>query len=79
MDPRKQTTDRGQHLHRERGVPAAPAVGGGKKIAHRLGCGKFGPAREGSAEATAALRATLRPASPAPNLVAGELAVGGQG
>jgi hypothetical protein len=38
------------------------AVGGGKKFTHSPGGGRSGPAREGSAEALAALRETPRPA-----------------
>ena len=41
------------------------AVGGGKKkIAHCPRCGRSGPAREGSAEALAALRRVPRPEFP---------------
>jgi hypothetical protein len=52
------------------------AVGGGeKKIAHCLGCGRSGPAREGSAQALAALRGTWRQGLGGPIPPARELAV----
>ncbi len=60
MDQRKQKTDRGLCEHATFPVEVL-AVGDGKKIAHCLGCGRSGPAREGSAEALAALRGTPRP------------------
>jgi hypothetical protein len=51
----KQPTERGLCEHDALPVEMLPVVGG-KKIAYCLGCGRSGPAREGSAEALAALR-----------------------
>ena len=75
MDPRKQPTDRARCEHAAFPVEVLPVVGGKKKIAHCLGCGRSGPAREGSAEALAALRGTWRPGFVGPIPAARELAV----
>ena len=74
---RKRPTNRGRCEHVTFPVEVVP-VGGGKKIAYCLGCGRSGPACEGSAEALVALRGTLRPAFPGPTPVARELAVDGK-
>ena len=60
MNPRKQPTGRGRCEHATFPVEVL-TVGGKKKIAHCLGCGRSGPSREGSVEALAALRGTPRP------------------
>ena len=73
MNPRKRPTNRGRCEHVTFPVEVVP-VGGGKKIAYCLGCGRSGPACEGSAEALVA----LRPAFPGPTPVARELAVDGK-
>ena len=75
MDPRKQPTDRGRCEHATFPVEVLAIDGGKKKIAHCLGCGRSGPAREGSAEALAALRETPRPAFVGPIPAARELVV----
>ncbi len=74
MDPRKRPTDRGRCEHDTFPVEVL-AVGGGKKIAHCPRCGRSGPAREGSAEALAALRGTWRPGFVGPTPAARELVV----
>ncbi len=61
MGRRKPPTNRGRCEHATFPVVVLP-VGGEKKIAHCLGCGKSGPVCEGSTEALIALRETLRPA-----------------
>ena len=75
MDPRKQPTDRGRCEHATFPVEVLVVDGGEKKIAHCLGCGRSGPAREGSAEALAALRETWRPGLVGPIPAARELVV----
>jgi hypothetical protein len=57
LDPKKQLTEHRPCEHDALPVEMLPVVGG-KKIAYCLGCGRSGPAREGSAEALAALRGT---------------------
>jgi hypothetical protein len=74
LDPRKRPTDRGRCEHDTFPVEVL-AVGGGKKIAHCPRCGRSGPAREGSAEALAALRGTWRPGFVGPIPAARELVV----
>ena len=61
MDPRKRPTGRGRCEHATFPVEVLAVGGGKKKIAHCPGCGRSGPAREGAAEALAALRGTWRP------------------
>jgi hypothetical protein len=56
LDPKKRLTQHGLCEHDALPVEVLPV--GGKKIAHCLGCGRAGPARENSAEALAALRGT---------------------
>ncbi len=75
MDPRKRPTDRGRCEHDTFPVEVL-AVGGGKKIAHCPRCGRSGPAREGSAEALAALRETPWPAFLSPPPAVRERVVG---
>ncbi len=75
MDPRKRPTDRGCCEHDTFPVEVLAVGGGKKKIAHCLGCGRSGPAREGSAEALAALRGTWRPGFVGPTPAARELVV----
>ncbi len=60
MDRTKRATSRGRCEHDAFPVEVL-SVGGKKKIAHCLGCGRSGPARQGSAEALAALRARGAP------------------
>ena len=78
MDPRKRPTDRGRCEHDTFPVEVL-AVGGSKKIAHCPGCGRSGPACEGSAEALAALRGTWRPGFVGPTPAARELVAEGKG
>ena len=75
---KKRPTTRGRCEHAAFPVEVL-LVGGGKKIAHCLECGRSGPACESSAQAIAMLRGTPRPASPIPPiLVAAKLAVDGE-
>ncbi len=60
MDRTKRATSRGRCEHDAFPVEVLSVCGGEKKIAHCLGCGRSGPAREGSAEALAALRGAWR-------------------
>ena len=65
LEPSKRPANPGRCGHTTFPVEVL-AVGGGKKIAHRPGRGRSGPAREGSAEVLAALHETPRPVSPGP-------------
>ncbi len=62
MGRRKPPTNRGRCEHATFPVVVLP-VGGEKKIAHCLGCGRSSPVAEGSTEALAALREAPRLAS----------------
>ena len=59
LEQRKRPTNRGRCEHATFPVVVLP-VGGEKKIAHCLGCGRSGPVTEGSTEALAALREAPR-------------------
>ena len=78
MDLRKRQADRGRCGHATFPVEVLPVGGGKKKIAHCLGCGRSGPAREGSAEALAALRGTPRPGFVGPTPAVMELVADGK-
>ncbi len=65
MDRTKRATNRARCEHDTFPVEVLP-VGGGKKIAHCLGCGRSGPTRQSSTETLIGLRdarhvAFLRP------------------
>ncbi len=60
MDRTKRAPSRG-HCEHDAFPVEVLTVGGRKKIAHCLGCGRSGPVCEGSAEALAALRARRAP------------------
>jgi hypothetical protein len=59
LDRSKPPTNRGRCEHATFPVVVLP-VGGEKKIAHCLGCGRSGPVAEGSTEALAELREAPR-------------------
>ncbi len=61
MDRTKRVTSRGRCEHDAFPVEVLTVGSGRKKIAHCLGCGRSGPACEGSAAALAALRARRAP------------------
>jgi hypothetical protein len=61
LDPRKKRpTNRARCDHATYPVEVLPVGGGKKKIAYCLGCGRSGPACEGSMESLMALRQTPR-------------------
>ena len=61
LEPSKRPTNHGRCEHATFPVKVLP-VGGEKKIAYCLGCGRSGPVAEGSTEALAALRKAPHPA-----------------
>ena len=62
LDRSRRPINRGSCEHATYPVEVLPVEGGKKKIAYCLGCGRSGPACEGSMEALMALRETARPA-----------------
>ena len=74
MNRTKRATNLGRCEHDTFPVEVLP-VGGGKKIAHCLGCGRSGPVRQSSAEALMGLREAQHVAFLSPTSAARKLAV----
>ncbi len=74
MNRTKRATNLGRCEHDAFPVEVLP-VGGGKKIAHCLGCGRSGPVRQSSTEALIGLRDVPHVAFQSPASAARKLAM----